>query len=167
MATLTDIPRKIRGTAFLIEESTPQDIFTPEDLSEEHLAVGHMVDEFWAHEVEPNLPAIREKKPGLALAVMRKSVDLGLTAMTIPEEYGGMAMDLPSLMVTAERMGRDGSYRGLKSAHTGIRTLPILDLGNKQQKRKNLPKTAKGEMLAAYAPTRDLDGIRSLAAGYR
>src|SRR6202022_1819954 len=76
MTTLTDIPRKTRGAAFLIEESTPRDIFTPEDLSEEHLAIGHMVDEFWANEVEPNLPAIREKTPGLALAVMRKSVGL-------------------------------------------------------------------------------------------
>src|SRR4030081_3082390 len=85
MVTLTNIPRKTKGAAFLIEESTPQDIFTPEDLNDEHLAVGHMVDEFWANEVEPNLPAIREMKPGLAMAVLRKSVDLGLTAMAIPE----------------------------------------------------------------------------------
>ncbi len=55
MTTLKDIPRKAtKGTAFLIEESSLQDIFTPEDLSEEHLAVGHMVDEFWANEVESN-----------------------------------------------------------------------------------------------------------------
>ena len=98
MTTLTNIPRKTtKGTAFLIEDSEPQDIFTAEDLSEEHLAIGKMVDEFWANEVEPNLPAIREKKSGVAMAVLRKSVELGLTAMAIPEEYGGMAMDLPSL----------------------------------------------------------------------
>ena len=72
-----------------------------------------MVDEFWANEVEPNLPAIREKKPGVAMAVLRKSVELGLTAMAIPEEYGGMAMDLPSLMVTAERMGTGRFLRRL------------------------------------------------------
>src|SRR5208337_1234923 len=168
MTTLTDIPRKTtRGTAFLIEESAPQDIFTLEDLSEEHLAVGHMVDEFWANEVEPNLPAIREKKPGVALAVLRKSVELGLTAMTIPEEYGGMAMDLPSLMVTAERMGRDGSYGGWHSAHTGIGTLPIVYFGNEQQKRKYLPKLAKLEMLAAYALTEPLAGSDALAARTR
>ncbi len=48
MSTLTDISRKTtKGTAFLIEDSTPEDIFTPEDLSEEHLAIGRMVDEFW------------------------------------------------------------------------------------------------------------------------
>ena len=62
MTTLTDIPRKTtKGTAFLIEDSEPQDIFTAEDLSEEHLAIGKMVDEFWGNEVEPNLPAIRER----------------------------------------------------------------------------------------------------------
>jgi alkylation response protein AidB-like acyl-CoA dehydrogenase len=168
MTTLTDIPRKTtKGTAFLIEDAAPQDIFTPEELSEEHLAVGHMVDEFWANEVEPNLPAIREKKPGVAMAVLRKSVELGLTAMTIPEEYGGMAMDLPSLMVTAERMGRDGSYGGWHSAHTGIGTLPIVYFGNEQQKRKYLPKLAKLEMLAAYALTEPLAGSDALAARTR
>jgi alkylation response protein AidB-like acyl-CoA dehydrogenase len=167
MATLTDIPRETKGAAFLIEESTPQDIFTPEDLSEEHLAVGQMVDEFWANEVEPNLPAIRDKKPGVAMAVLRKSVDLGLTAMTIPEEYGGMAMDLPSLMVTAERMGRDGSYGGWHSAHTGIGTLPLVYFGTEQQKRKYLPKLAKVEMLAAYALTEPLAGSDALGARTR
>jgi len=167
MTTLTDVTRKTKGTAFLIEESAPQDIFTPEDLSDEHLAVGHMVDEFWANEVEPNLPAIREKKPGVALGVLRKSVELGLTAMAIPEEYGGMAMDLPSLMVTAERMGRDGSYGGWHSAHTGIGTLPIVYFGTADQKRKYLPKLAKLEMLAAYALTEPLAGSDALAARMR
>src|SRR5271165_2430539 len=168
MTTLTDIPRKTtKGTAFLLEDSAPQDIFTPEDLTEEHLAVAHMVDEFWANEVEPNLPAIREKKPGVAMAVLRKAAELGLTAMTIPEEYGGMAMDLPSLMVTSERMGRDGSYGGWHSAHTGIGTLPIVYFGNEQQKRKYLPKLAKVEMLAAYALTEPLSGSDALAARTR
>ena len=168
MTTLTDIPRKTtKGTAFLIEDAEPQDIFTPEDLSEEHLAVGKMVEEFWANEVEPNLPAIREKKTGVAMAVLRKSVELGLTAMAIPEEYGGMAMDLPSLMVTAERMGRDGSYGGWHSAHTGIGTLPVVYFGTAEQKRKYLPKLAKVEMLAAYALTEPLAGSDALAARTR
>ena len=168
MTTLTDIPRKTtKGTAFLIEDSEPQDIFTAEDLSEEHLAIGKMVEEFWVNEVEPNLPAIREKKPGAAMAVLRKSVELGLTAMAIPEEYGGMAMDLPSLMVTAERMGRDGSYGGWHSAHTGIGTLPVVYFGTPEQKRKYLPKLAKVEMLAAYALTEPLAGSDALAARTR
>src|ERR1035441_4256735 len=169
MTTSTDIPRKskTKGTAFLIEESAPQDVFTPEDLSEVHLAIGRMVDEFWANEVEPNLPAIREKKPGLALSVLRKSAELGLTGMTIPEEYGGMAMDLPSLMVAAEHMGRDGSYLGWHSVHTGLGTLPIVFFGTEQQKQKYLPKLATVEMLAAYALTEPLAGSDALAARTR
>jgi alkylation response protein AidB-like acyl-CoA dehydrogenase len=168
MTTLTDVARKTtKGAGFLIEESVPQDIFTPEDLSEEHLAVGHMVDQFWANEVEPNLPAIREKKPGVAMSVLRKSVELGLTGMAIPEEYGGMAMDLPSMMVTAERMGRDGSYGGWHSAHTGIGTLPVVYFGTPEQKQKYLPKLAKVEMLAAYALTEPLAGSDALAARTR
>jgi alkylation response protein AidB-like acyl-CoA dehydrogenase len=168
MTTLTDVARKTtKGAGFLIEESGAQDIFTPEDLSEEHLAVGHMVDQFWANEVEPNLPAIREKKPGVAMSVLRKSVELGLTGMAIPEEYGGMAMDLPSMMVTAERMGRDGSYGGWHSAHTGIGTLPLVYFGTPEQKQKYLPKLAKVEMLAAYALTEPLAGSDALAARTR
>ena len=168
MTTVTDISRKTtKGTAFLIEDSEPQDIFTPEDLSEEHIAIAKMVEEFWANEVEPNLPAIREKKPGVAMAVLRKSVELGLTAMAIPEEYGGMAMDLPSLMVTAERLGRDGSYAGWHSAHTGIGTMPVVYFGTPEQKRKYLPKLAKVEMLAAYALTEPLAGSDALAARTR
>jgi alkylation response protein AidB-like acyl-CoA dehydrogenase len=168
MTEVTEISRKTtKGTAFLIEETAPEDTFTPEDLSKEHLAVGHMVDDFWANDVEPNLPAIREKKPGVALAVLRKSAQLGLTGLTIPEEYGGMAMDLPLLMVVAEHMGRDGSYGGWHSAHTGIGTLPIVYFGTEQQKRKYLPKLAKVEMLAAYALTEPLSGSDALAARTR
>src|ERR1700675_3769041 len=168
MTTLTDIPRKTtKGTAFLIEESTAQDVFPPEDLSEEHLAVGRMVDEFWANEVEPNLPAIREKQPGAALAVLRKAAELGLTGMTIPEEFGGMEMDLPSLMVAAEHMGRDASYAGWHSAHTGIGTLPIVYFGSPEQKKKYLPRLARMELLAAYALTEPLAGSDALAARTR
>jgi alkylation response protein AidB-like acyl-CoA dehydrogenase len=168
MTDVTEISRKTtKGTAFLLEETAPEDTFTPEDLSQEHLAVGHMVDDFWANEVEPNLPAIREKKPGVALAVLRKSAELGLTGLAIPEEYGGMAMNLPMLMVVAEHMGRDGSYGGWYSAHTGIGTLPIVYFGNEQQKRKYLPKLAKVEMLAAYALTEPLSGSDALAARTR
>jgi alkylation response protein AidB-like acyl-CoA dehydrogenase len=167
MTTLTEISGKTRGSAFLFEDVLPAQVFTPEDLTEEHLAVGRMIDEFWTSEVEPNLPAIREKQPGLALAVLRKSAKLGLTGMTIPEEFGGMEMDLPSLMVAAEHMGRDASYAGWHSAHTGIGTLPIVYFGTPQQKKKYLPRLARLELLAAYALTEPLAGSDALAARTR
>jgi alkylation response protein AidB-like acyl-CoA dehydrogenase len=167
VTTLTEIPAKTRGSAFLFEDVLPAQVFTPEDLTEEHLAIGRMVDEFWINEVEPNLPAIREKQPGAALAVLRKSAELGLTGMTIPEEFGGMEMDLPALMVAAEHMGRDASYAGWHSAHTGIGTLPIVYFGTPEQKKKYLPRLARLELLAAYALTEPLAGSDALAARTR
>lgn len=167
MTTASTAISQPKGLSFLLEEAAPEDIFTPEDLTEEHLAIGRMVDEFWVNEVEPNLPAIRAKQPGLVLEILRKSANLGLTGISIPEEYGGMAMDLPSLMVAGEHMARDVSYASWYSAHTGIGALPIVYFGNEQQKKKYLPKLAKVEFLAAYALTEPLAGSDALAARTR
>jgi alkylation response protein AidB-like acyl-CoA dehydrogenase len=167
MATTTTSYAARKGAAFLLEDSTPKEIFTREDLSDEHRAVGQMVEEFWANEVEPNLPAIREKKPGVALEVLRKSAKLGLLGISVAEKFGGMEMDLPSVMVVAEVMGRDASYAGWHSAHTGIGSLPILFFGTEAQKEKYLPRLVKGELLAAYALTEPLAGSDALAARTR
>jgi alkylation response protein AidB-like acyl-CoA dehydrogenase len=76
-------------------------------------------------------------------------------------------MDLPSLMVAAEHMGRDASYAGWHSAHTGIGTLPIVYFGTPEQKKKYLPRLARMELLAAYALTEPLAGSDALAARTR
>ncbi len=142
---------KISGGAFLIEDLAPDGIFTAEDLGEEHLAIARTVDDFWARDVEPRLEAIRRQEPGAALEVLRKSAELGLTGVAIPEEYGGMGMDLASAIVVAEHLARDGSYAICHEVHTGIGTLPILYFGSEEQKRRYLPKLATAEMVAAYA----------------
>jgi alkylation response protein AidB-like acyl-CoA dehydrogenase len=167
MATATGIHTATKGAGFLLEDVTPEEIFTREDLSEEHIAIGRTVEDFWAKEVEPNLPAIRAKKPGVALEVLRKSAKLGLLGISVPEKFGGMEMDLPSVMVVAEAIGRDPSYAGWHSAHTGIGSLPILFFGTEQQKEKYLPALVHGELLAAYALTEPLAGSDSLAARTR
>jgi alkylation response protein AidB-like acyl-CoA dehydrogenase len=167
MATTTTSCAARKGCAFLLEEILPQEIFTRERLSEEHIAIARTVEEFWANEVEPNLPAIRQKKAGVALEVLRKSAKLGLLGISVPEKFGGMEMDLPSVMVVAEVMGRDASYAGWHSAHTGIGSLPILFFGTEQQKEKYLPRLVSGELLAAYALTEPLAGSDALAARTR
>jgi len=167
MATTTSPYTTRKGAAFLLENVTPEEVFTREDLSEEHIAIGRTVEEFWANEVEPNLPAIRQKKSGVALDVLRKSAKLGLLGISVPEKFGGMEMDLPSVMVVAEVMGRDASYAGWHSAHTGIGSLPILFFGTEQQKQKYLPQLVKGDLLAAYALTEPLAGSDALAARTR
>src|ERR1700745_1516135 len=161
--TTAAVSPKPSGGAFLIEELSPDEVFTAEDLSEEHLAIARTVDEFWANEVEPDLEAIRQQTPGIALNVLRKSADLGLTGVAIPERFGGMEMELASVMIVGEHLGRDGSYGSWHSAHTGIGTLPILFFGTEEQKQKYLPRLAKAEILAAYALTEPFAGSAALA----
>jgi alkylation response protein AidB-like acyl-CoA dehydrogenase len=163
MTTATATSPKISGGAFLIEELSPDGVFTAEDLSDEHLAIARTVDEFWANDVEPHLEAIRQQTPGVALSVLRQSASLGLTAVAIPERFGGMEMDLASVMIVGEHLGRDASYGSWHSAHTGIGTLPILFFGNEEQKQKYLPRLAKAEILAAYALTEPLAGSDAMA----
>jgi alkylation response protein AidB-like acyl-CoA dehydrogenase len=167
MATAAATLPKTKGGAFLIEDRAPEEIFTPEDLTEEHRAIARTADEFWRKEVEPNLEDILQQKPGVALSVVRKSAELGLTAILIPEKFGGMEMDLTSAMVVAEQLSRDGSYSGWHGAHTGIGTLPILYFGTEEQKQRYLPRLAKAELLAAYALSEPQAGSDALAAKTR
>ncbi|MGB8064526.1 MAG: acyl-CoA dehydrogenase family protein [Candidatus Sulfotelmatobacter sp.] len=167
MTTVAASPLQARGGAFLVEDRRPDEIFTAEDLTEEHLAIARTVDQFWANEVEPNLEAIRKYEPAVALRVLRKSAELGLTAIPIPERFGGMEMDLASVMIASEHLAKDVSYGSWHSAHTGIGTLPILFFGTEEQKTKYLPRLANAELLAAYALTEPLAGSDALAVRTR
>ena len=167
MATATVSLPITSGGAFLIENRIPAEVFTAEDLSEEHLAIARTVDEFWSKEVEPNLEAIQEHEPGVARAIVRKAAALGLTAIMIPEKFGGMELDLTAMMVAGEHFAGDASWSGWQSAHVGIGTLPILFFGNEQQKSKYLPRLANLDMLAAYALTEPHAGSDALAARTR
>ncbi|HUJ20168.1 MAG TPA: acyl-CoA dehydrogenase family protein [Bryobacteraceae bacterium] len=167
MATAAASIPKTKGGAFLIEDRAPEEIFIPEDLTEEHRAIARTADEFWRKEVEPNLEDIWQHKPGVAVSLLRKSAELGLTAIVIPEKFGGMEMDLTSAMVVAEQMSRDGSYSGWHGAHTGIGTLPILYFGTAEQKQRYLPRLAKAELVAAYALSEPHAGSDALAAKTR
>jgi alkylation response protein AidB-like acyl-CoA dehydrogenase len=167
MTTAAATPTQVKGGAFLIEDRSPNEIFTAEDLNEEHLAIARTVDQFWTNEVEPHLDAIRRQTPGVALSVLRKAAELGLAAIPIPEKFGGMEMDLPSVMIAGEHLARDASYGSWHSSHTGIGTLPVLFFGNEEQKRRYLPQLAKVELLAAYALTEPLAGSDALAVRTR
>ncbi|MCS6952603.1 MAG: acyl-CoA dehydrogenase family protein [Bryobacteraceae bacterium] len=161
-STVRPLP-KTKGGAFLLETRTPEEIFTPEDFTEEHLAIARATDEFWEREVAPRLEALQHQEPGVGPELLRKSAELGLTAVTVPERYGGMEMDLISSMIVAERLARDGSYAAWHGAHSGIGTLPVLLFGTEEQKRKYLPKLARGEMIGAYCLTEPHAGSDALA----
>jgi alkylation response protein AidB-like acyl-CoA dehydrogenase len=158
---------KSRGGSFLLEQTQPQDIFTPEDFTSEHHAIGRTTDEFWTREIAPNVDAIQHQEPGVAVRVLKKSAELGLLAVVVPEKFGGMEMDLTSAMIVAEGVARDGSYSGWHGAHAGIGTLPLLLFGTEEQKGKYLPKLASADMIGAYCLSEPQAGSDALAAKTR
>ena len=158
---------KTTGGSFLIEGTEPAGVFTFEDLTPEHLAIARTADQFWAEEVEPNIAGVRHQEPGVAVRLLRKSAELGLTAIAIPEKFGGMELDLASSLIAEEHLGRDASYAGWHGAHTGIGTLPLLYFGTADQKARYLPRLASAELIAAYALTEPHAGSDALAARTR
>jgi len=171
MATLATPAGAIRpkavGGGFLLRQAAPEDVFTPEDFTPEHLAVAKTTAEFFEREVRPNLEAIQRQEPGVAAAIVRKSAELGLTAVLVPERFGGMELDLVSAMVVAENLGADGSYAAWQGAHAGIGTLPLLLFGTEQQKQRYLPRLASAEMIGAYCLSEPHAGSDALAARTR
>src|SRR5271154_3093980 len=167
MATSTLSPTKHLGGGFLFETTTPEDIFTPEDFTAEHRAIAKTTEDFWTKEVAPNLDAIQHQEPGVAVSILRKSGQLGLTGVVVPEKFGGMEMDLVSAMIVAEALSKDGSYSAWHGAQTGIGALPLLLFGTEEQKKKYLPRVATAELVAAYCLTEAHCGSDSLAARTR
>ncbi len=157
----------MKGAHFLVETTPADQIFTPEDFTAEHRDIARSTAEFWASEVAPHLEAIQHQDHDLAVKVLRKSAELGLTAVMVPEAYGGMEMDLISAMVVAEGLSKDGSYSGWHGAHAGIGTLPVLLFGTEAQKQKYLPRLCSAELVGAYALTEAHAGSDSLAAKTR
>jgi len=153
------------GGSFLLD--APTDIFTPEDFTAEHRAIAKAADDFWAREVEPNLEAIQHQDFEVLKRTLRKSAELGLIGVLLPEQYGGMELDLVSAMIVAEGIGRDGSYAVCHGAQAGIGVLPISMFGTEEQKQKYLPRLGSAELIAAYALTEAQAGSDALAARTR
>src|SRR5271163_1480327 len=167
MATTTIAIPKTQGGAFLLEKRAPEDMYTPEDFTAEHHAIAKTTEEFFNKEVAPHVEEIEHQQHAVAAQILRKSAALGLTAVVIPEKFGGMEMDLTSMMVVAEGVARNGSYSAWHGAHTGIGTLPLLLFGTEEQKKKYLPKLATAEMIAAYCLSEPQAGSDALAARTR
>jgi alkylation response protein AidB-like acyl-CoA dehydrogenase len=140
-----------RGGSFLIEERAPEEIFTPEDFSDEQRMIGATCAEWMAKDVAPRLPEILALNYETTRALMRKAGQLGLLAIEISEELGGLGLDKVSATIAAENAARDGSFVVTYMAHTGIGTLPIVYFGTDAQKSKYLPKLGTGEWIASYS----------------
>ncbi|MBI1749022.1 MAG: acyl-CoA dehydrogenase family protein [Acidobacteria bacterium] len=153
-----------KGGSFLVEETAPEAIFTPEEFTEEHLMIRKTIEDFMENEVAPRIEEMEHKNFDVTVGLLRKAATLGLLAIDIPEKYGGLGLDKISSMVVAEKLTRVGSFAVSHGGHTGIGTWPILFFGTEEQKSKYLPKLATGELLAAYALTEPESGSDALGA---
>src|SRR5271163_4475955 len=143
--------KAIPGGAFLLNDLYPQEIFTPEDFTEEQRQIADTAHQFAANEVLPAAGQIEAKDFEVTCQLLRKAGELGLMAVDIPEEYGGLAMDKVTSAIVAENISQLASFSVAFSAHVGIGTLPIVWYGTAEQKEKYLPRLATGEWLGAYA----------------
>ncbi len=143
--------KRVKGGSFLTEERDPQDVFTPEDLSEEHRQIAKTAIDFTQNEVMPAAAEIESKNFAVTRGLLRKAGELGLMSVDIPEAYGGLEMDKVTSALIAESISKLASFSVAFSAHVGIGTLPIVWYGTEEQKRKYLPKLGTGEWIGAYA----------------
>ena len=162
-ATMSTLETYTKGGSFLIQESSPENTFTPEDFTEQHKMISQTANEFVEKEVLPKIEEIEEQNWEVTLSLMRKAGEIGLLAVDIPEEYGGLGLDKTSSMLVAEEIGKASSFAVTHGAHTGIGTLPIVYFGTEEQKKKYLPKFATGELISSYALTEPNAGSDALS----
>ncbi len=167
MATTVTPSQKQIGGVFLIEETDPRQVFTPEDFNDQHRLIEQTADEFAQQEIVPNSARIESKDFGFSRELMKKAAALGLASVDIPEEYGGAEMDKVTSAIVADRLARQGSFAVTFSAHVGIATLPIVWFGTPEQKKKYLPLLGSGEWIGAYALSESSSGSDAMNARTR
>jgi alkylation response protein AidB-like acyl-CoA dehydrogenase len=149
----TSKSNQTKGGEFIIKETNAQDIFIPEQWTEEQLMMKKTCEDYLAQEVWPILDRIDSQEEGLMPKLLEKAGELGILGISVPEAYNGLGFDFVTSMLTTEVIGAGHSVAVALSAHTGIGTLPILYYGNEAQKKKYIPKLATGEWKACYCLT--------------
>src|SRR5437868_10429791 len=153
-----------RGGSFLIEETVREDVFTPEDFSEEQMMIRDMTEQFVEDEVLPQVEKLEHKEWDVVVGLLRRCGELGLLGIEVPQKYGGENLDKVSSMIVAEKLARVASFAVSYGGHCGIGTLPIVYFGKEEHKRKYLPLLCKAEKISAYALSESSSGSDALAA---
>src|SRR5947209_17612698 len=164
MPAVLEAKQIFKGGSFLIEERTPDEVFTPEDFNEEHRMIADTTRQFMDAEVLPRINELEAKDWKLARELIKQAADLGLVGANIPEEYGGLALDQTSGSLIAENIGRSASFATTLGAQSGIGLLPIVYFGTEAAKENYLPKIAAGDLITAYALTEAGSGSDAMAA---
>jgi alkylation response protein AidB-like acyl-CoA dehydrogenase len=156
-----------KGGSWLLEDTEPTSVFTPEKLSEEHRLMAQTVDEFVSTEVMPKIDQLESKDWQLARDLVQRAGELGLLGISVPEQYGGLDLDKVSALVVSERIARSASMAAAYGAQANLTILPIVLFGTDAQKAKYLPALVSGEMIGAYALSESGSGSDALAARTR
>jgi alkylation response protein AidB-like acyl-CoA dehydrogenase len=164
MTAVAEQKRIVQGGEFLIEDHAPDDVFTPEDFTEEHRMIAETTRQFIDNEVVPHIDELEKHDWKLARELVKKAADLGLIGAGIPEEYGGLGLDQTSGALIGENIGRCASFATTLGAESGIGLLPITFFATEAAKQKYLPKIATGELITAYALTEAGSGSDAMAA---
>ncbi|MBS1919712.1 MAG: acyl-CoA dehydrogenase family protein [Bacteroidetes bacterium] len=164
MQTSTEKKAVLKGGEWLIRDSSPDDIFIPEEFTEEQKMIRDMCNQFLDQEVYPILDRIDNLEPGLMKSLVQKAGEQGLLAVSFPEEYGGLGKDFVTSTIVNEYLGAGHSFSVAIAAHTGIGTLPILYFGTPEQKQKFIPKLISGEWAGSYGLTEPNSGSDALGA---
>lgn len=154
----------LKGGEFIIKDTKPEDIFTPEDINDEQKAFMDAVNEFIEKKIAPNYNAIEHKDYEKVIELLNEAGSMGLLGASMPEEYGGMGVNFNTESFLTEAFGRTESFSVALAAHTGIGTLPIFYYGTEAQKSEWLPKLITGEVKASYCLTEPGSGSDALAA---
>jgi alkylation response protein AidB-like acyl-CoA dehydrogenase len=163
MGTLTATPAgKISGGSFLIEDRTPDQVFTPEDFTEQHLLIAQTAEEFAIKEIVPNAEKMEHKDFAVTRELVKKAGELGLSGVDVPEQYGGMQLDKVTSAIIADRLAKYSGFSTTWGAHACIGTLPIVYFGTEEQKKKYLPGLAGGTTVGAYALSESSSGSDAL-----
>ncbi len=154
-----------KGGEFLITDALPEEIFTPEDFTNEHRLIAKSAEEFAVGEVESRSEELEELNPELIKTLIRKAGELGFLSTDIPEIYGGSEMDHISTVLVTEKMTRGISGFDISvGVQTGIGSLPIVLFGTPEQKTKYVEKLCTGQMIGAFALTEPEHGSDALTA---
>jgi alkylation response protein AidB-like acyl-CoA dehydrogenase len=167
MMTTTTISAVARGGAWLLEETDPSAVFTPEKVTEEHRLMAQMTDEFVTNEILTQLEELDNKNWDVARRLVKRCGELGLMGVNVPEEYGGVNLDKVSSMIVAEHIARSPSFGATFGGCANLCILPIFLFGTPQQKEKYLPRLVSGDIVGAYALSESGSGSDALGAKAR
>jgi alkylation response protein AidB-like acyl-CoA dehydrogenase len=143
--------KRVTGGSFLIEDLTPEDIFTLEDISPEQKQIADVAAKFAEEKISPQVREIEAKNFDVSRKLMLELGALGLLGIDVPEQYGGMDLDKVTAALVSQNLSASGSFSVTSSAHVNIGILPLVWYGTPQQKEKYLPRLVSGEWIAAYA----------------